>query len=100
MSIAIGPKTIIANGVVSPIRMATFPTMETIQPERVTDQPEIARSQVEILATNETNVFVTIPDIIIRNHHCHRWLSHNDWSWSCNDQWLKRHPSAWFNDTA
>jgi hypothetical protein len=79
MSIAIGSEMIIANGVVSPIRMTSFPSVETIHPEWVGDKPDIANSQIEILATNETDVFVAIPDVTVRNHYgllYHRLRSH------------------------
>jgi hypothetical protein len=44
VSIAIRPVTVIANGMVPPVSMASFPSMETIQPERFTEQPDIAGS--------------------------------------------------------
>jgi hypothetical protein len=110
MSIAIGSETIIANGVAAPIRMASFPSMETLQPEWFTDQPDIARSQIEILVTNETDVFDTIPDVTVRNHywcHYHRWRSHIHrlwshihWSRSRNYYWLERYLPIWLNYTA
>jgi hypothetical protein len=78
--------------------------METLQPEWFTEQPDIARSQIVILVTNETDVFVTIPGVTVRNHyrsHFYRWRSHIDhWLRSHNYEWLKRHPSIWLNDTA
>jgi hypothetical protein len=37
MSVAIRPVTVIANGVVPPVSMASFPSMETIQPERLAE---------------------------------------------------------------
>ena len=39
MSVAIRPVMVIANGVDAPIGMASFPAMETIQAERIADQP-------------------------------------------------------------
>jgi hypothetical protein len=54
--------------------------METLQPEWFSDQPDIARSQIEILVTNETDEFDTIPDVSFRNHYWllyHRLRSHN-----------------------
>ena len=95
MSIAIGSETIIANGVLSPIRMASFPSVETLQPEWFSDQPDMVRSQIEILATNEADVFDTIPSVTVRNHYEPRWFSHNHWchlhrSRSYNYHWLER----------
>src|ERR1700733_3818465 len=79
MSIAIGSETIIANSVFSPIRMASFPSMKTLQPEWFSDQPDITKSQIEILVTNETDVFVAIPGVTVRNHYWPRWFSHDYW---------------------
>ena len=100
VSIAIGSEPVIANGVGSPIGMASFPSMETIQAEGVTDQPDIACSQIEILVANETDVFDTIPGVTVRNHggrlhhqrrrhiHCRRRHHY---------EWLERQPSIWLN---
>ena len=76
VSVAVVSETIIADGVVSPIRMASFPSVETLQPEWIGDQPDIAGSQIEILAANETDVFVAIPDVSFRNHYWLRCRSH------------------------
>src|ERR1039458_288252 len=94
LSMGVFSVNIIASGVVSPITMVSFPSMETLQPERFSDQPDIARSQIKILITNETDEFDPIPDVTFRNHywllyhqlrshihrsrsHIHRWRSHN-----------------------
>jgi hypothetical protein len=69
--------------------------METLQPEWFTDQPEI-------LVTNDTDVFDTIPDVTVRNYywrHYHRWRSHIHWSRS-NNYWLERYSPIWLNYTA
>jgi hypothetical protein len=53
--------------------------MKTLDPDWVTDHPDIAGAQIVILVTNETDVFITIPDVIVGNHHCihyHAWRSH------------------------
>ena len=99
MSMAIVSVMFIANGVVAPIRMTSFPSMETIEPEWVTDQPDIANSQIEILVTNETDVFVTIPDVTVRNHYRPRCFSHNYRCRCCNHHWCERHPPIWLNYT-
>jgi hypothetical protein len=62
MSMSIGSETIIANGALSRISVVFFPSMETLQPEWFSDQPDIARSQIEILVTNKTDEFDTIYD--------------------------------------
>ena len=89
MSMGIFSVTIIANAVVSPIRMVSFIAMETLQPVSISDQPDITGSQIEILAINDTDVFDTIPDVSFRNHyrslyhqcrcHIHRLRSHYHW---------------------
>ena len=98
MSMAVGSVTIIANGVGLPVSMLSFPSMETLQPEWFTDQPDIAGAQIEILATHETDIFDTIPGVIVRNHyrfhgrHHHRCRSHHH-------DGLERHPAIRFNHT-
>ena len=69
MSVGILSETIIANGVVSPISMVSFPSMETLQPDGITGQPDIAGPQIEIRATNDPDEFDTIPDVTVRNHY-------------------------------
>jgi hypothetical protein len=78
--------------------------METIQPERFAEQPDIARPQIIILVANEADVFVSIPGVAVRNHHrgdFHRRRGDNHhWLRGDNHERLKRHPSIWLNDTA
>jgi len=103
MPIVIRSVMVIANGVIPPISMASFPSMETIQPERFTKQPDIAGSQIVILVTHETDVFVTIPGVAVRDHyrsHFHRWWSYIHRRRGHNHEWLKRHLSIRLNDTA
>jgi hypothetical protein len=110
MSIAIGSETIIANGVDSPIRMASFPSMETLQPKWFSGQPDVAGSQIEILVTNETDVFVAIPNVSFRNHywHLYYWLRGHIRRLRGdiyrlqrrNYYWLERQLSIWLNHTA
>ena len=98
MSMAIVSVTIIANSVVPPIGMASFPSMKALKPEWFTDQPDIAGSQIEILVANETDVFVTIPDVTVGNHYRPRCFSHN-YRRRCNHHWCERHPAIWLNYT-
>jgi len=104
MAIAIRPVTVIADGVCPPIGMASFPSMETIQPEGIAEQPDIAGAKIVILVAHEADVFVTVPGVTVRNHHrshFHRWWGDNHhWLRGHNHEWLKRHPSIWLNDTA
>ena len=99
MSMVVVSITIIANGVGSPVTMVSFPSMETLQPERFTDQPDIAGSQIEILVTDETDIFDPIPGVIVRNHyrfhgrHHHRCRSHHHDGLEC-------HPAIRLHHTA
>jgi hypothetical protein len=92
--------TIIADGMAPPIRMASDPDMETIQADRVAKQPDITRPQIIILVADETNVFITIPYVIIRYHHRLRCRRDNYRRRSCNDDRGKSHPSIRGNNTA
>jgi hypothetical protein len=78
MSMAIGSVIVVANDVNPPIWMTLLPSMKAFEPDWITDQPDIARSQIVILVTHETDVFVTVPVVIIRNHrHFYHRRSHN-----------------------
>jgi len=72
VAMGIAAETVVANGVGAPIGMAMFPAVETVEPEGVADQPDIAGSEIEILVAHETDVFITIPHVIVRNGH-HGW---------------------------
>ncbi|MGA2243970.1 MAG: hypothetical protein ABSH48_03130 [Verrucomicrobiota bacterium] len=72
MSTGIFSETIIASGVVSPIRMTPFPAMEAIQAVRSGDQPDITWPQIEIPVAYQTDVFDTIPSVSLGNHY---WLN-------------------------
>ena len=80
MAMGIFSVTIVASGVVSPISMATFPSMESFQPVRSGDQPNIAWSQIEILVPHQTDVFDTIPSVSLGNKYwpnLHGWGNHH-----------------------
>ena len=91
MAKAIVSKTIIADEMVMPIRMTSDPDMETIQADRVANQPDITRAQIIILIADQTNVFITIPYVIVR---------YRLWRRSRNDDRGKSHPSIRGNNTA
>src|ERR1700722_271368 len=106
MSMGISSETIIANGMGSPITMTSFPSMKTIEPEWVSEQPEIPRSQIIILATNETDVLVAIPDVIVRNHYGPRFDHprrrrgrHKHWRRGRTQNRCQPPLSIWVNDT-
>jgi len=114
MSVPVSPVMVIASCVVPPIFMATFPAMESLQPERVAEKPDIAGPQIVILVSNVTNIFVTIPGVTVRNHRrnlidlrrrsgIHNWRrSGVDHGSSCHHHEgpNPNHPSTWLNDTA
>jgi len=80
MAMGIFSVTIIASGVASPISVATFPPMETFQPVRSGDQPDITGSQIEILVSHQTDVFDTIPSVSLGNKYwpnLHGWGNHH-----------------------
>ena len=105
-AVGIISETNIASGVASPIRMVSFPSVETLQPDWITGQPNITGSQVKIRAANDTDEFDTVPDVAVRNLDYRwrdlngwRWRSHDHWCRSRNYQWLKSHCSIWINYT-
>src|ERR1035441_5870218 len=83
VAIAVRPVTVVADGVVQPIGMAPFPSMEAVQPERFTEEPDVAGSQIVILVANEADVFVAVPGVAVRDHHrapFHPWRGeHTTW---------------------
>ena len=100
MARAIVSKTIIAHEMAPPIRMASDPYMETIQADRVASQPYITRPQIIILVADKTNVFVTVPYVIVRYHY-RLWRRRDDYRCrSRNDDRGKSHPSIRGNNAA
>jgi len=97
MPMFISSETIIADCMVSPITVAAFPSMKAVQPEWIADQPNVARSQIIILITNDTDVFITVPSVTVGHPHGRR--SHHHWCRG-NYEWLERHLPIWLNDTA
>jgi len=100
MAIAIVSKTIIADEMASPVRMASDPYMETIQTDRIAKQPDITRPQIIILVADETNVFITIPYVIVRYHYRLRCRRDDYRCRSRHDDRGKSHPSIRGNNTA
>ena len=104
MAVGVATETVVTNGMAAPIGMAVFPAVETIDAEGIADQPDIAGSEIEILVTHEADVFVTIPDVIVRNGH-HRWCdNHRRWCHHhgrrIGDHWRYERYPARLNDTA
>jgi len=80
MPMGVFSETIIASGVVSPIGMTIFPSVETFQPVWPGDQPDIASSKIEILVSNQTDVVDPVPSVSLGNHYRlnhHGWGSHH-----------------------
>ncbi len=76
MSLGIAAVTVIVNGMVVPIWMIPFPTMKALKPPWFTTEPDIAWPQIEIHTAHQAHIFVTVPDVIVRNlHHRHWWRS-------------------------
>ena len=78
MAVGIFSVTIIANGVVPPIRMTAFPAVETFQAVRPGDEPDIAGAKIEILVPDEADVFDTVPSVSVGNHGR---LDDDGWRW-------------------
>ena len=104
--VGIAAEAIIADGVDAPIRMATFPAVETVQAVRITDEPDIAGSEIEILVADDTDVFIAVPGVAVRNPYHHvrghddrRSLHHHWWRRRIGDDWRRIHYAAGFNDT-
>jgi len=74
--------------------------METLQSEWFTNQPDIARTQIIILVTDQTDVLVTIPHVIVGNQHYLRWFRRDDHRRrNRNDRGSEHHPPG-LNHTA
>jgi hypothetical protein len=77
--VGISSKTIIANGMDAPIGMVSFPSTETLQPDWITGQPDVARPQIEIPVADDADKFNAIPDIGVWNLDFWRRDGHNNW---------------------
>ena len=102
MPVRIRPVTIIADGMPTPIRMASFPAMKAINPPRFRHHPDVAGSQIVILVAHEADIFIAIPHIIVGNsdHNCWRRGHVHRWWWSrINDCRLRRHDDGFKRDT-
>jgi hypothetical protein len=68
VSLGITAVMFIVNGMSVPIRMIPFPAVKAPKPPWFTNNPDMARSQIVILTADDADVFVTVPDVIIRIH--------------------------------
>ena len=101
LAMSISSVTIVAGGVAAPIRMATYPAMETCQPVRSGDQPDITGSQIEVLVPHQTDVFDAIPSVSLGNHNwfnLHGWSHHHGWR-KLNGWQPDPDLSVWLNHT-
>jgi len=62
----------IVSGVGVPIRVDPFPIMKTRHAEGFTTNPDVVRPQIVVHTADDADVFVTVPDVIIRIH-VHRY---------------------------
>ena len=69
--------------------------MEACQPVWAGDQPDITRSQIEILVPDKTDVCDTFPSVGLRNHHGRK---HNWWRKHYGRQ-IQPHLPIWLNHT-
>jgi len=67
MTVGIVTETVVADGVVAPVGMDSFPVVKARHANRIKRQPDIARPQVKIRAANDADVFDSVPDVSIRN---------------------------------
>lgn len=94
-------------GVRSPIGMKAFVIVEAAEPDLIAGNPDVAGSQIDIAAADETDEFDAVPNIRIRNEdygfgrHNNRGRRRSDHyrSW-CNDDRLERDAPVRLNDTA
>jgi len=77
MSLGVAAVMFVGDGMGMPIRMNSFPVMKALKPPWFTTEPDIAWPQIEIHTAHQAHIFVTVPDVIVRNrhHHRHRWRS-------------------------
>jgi hypothetical protein len=96
------PVVIVVDGVFAPITVFPFPSMKTLQPEWLTGNPDITRSQIKILIPNDANVFVTVPDVTVRNRHRarRRRRGNHHGRRSNHDRSCECHPAIRLDDTA
>lgn len=65
---------VVVNHMAVPIWMVMHVPLETVQPDRIHHYPDIVRAQVIILTAYDTDVFISVVDIRIRNdHHGYHW---------------------------
>ena len=74
VTVGVIAKFLVPYGMVAPVRMASLPAVEALQPDRIARDPDVAGSQIEIIRTDDPYVFISVPDIGIRHAgcHCHR----------------------------
>lgn len=81
MTVGVVTVKVVAYGMIAPVGMNFFPVMPARQSVGIQTQPDIAGTQIIILAADNADIFDTIPDVSIRNRyvHCYCW-----WRW-CRD---------------
>lgn len=104
LAVRVNPVMVVDDRVFVPVVMVLFPVHEKHEPALRQRHPHIAWRQVIILVAHHAHVFISIPDVIIRNafNHCtagrgrrnrrlyvHRWRR-----WWCRR--LYRHRCRWW----
>jgi len=67
MSLGIEAKPHVDSGVRAPIRMDFHPVLKPREPDGIANNPNVAGTKVIILVANNTNIFIAVPDVVIRN---------------------------------
>lgn len=60
---------IIAGGVLSPIMMMAFPFVKMFDAIFVKGHPDVSRPQIDVFTVDHADVFVAVPDVIIRHEY-------------------------------
>ena len=79
MPLGVATIFLIANGLFDPVLVVLFPVVEIAQTIRWHRQPDLVRTQVIILVTDESDVFRAVPGVTIRHADCHSNAG-RDWS--------------------
>jgi hypothetical protein len=62
----------VANGVSAPIRMMSFPSVETFHAIRFHSPPNTSGPQINVFTVDDPHIFNTIPSIVFRHDFHHR----------------------------
>ena len=71
LAFAVATIPFIADGVSAPIVVVSFPVTKPVKAIAANEQPEIAGTQIAILAAYKADELVAVPNIIIRDTYVH-----------------------------